>query len=111
MATYCYITDSGDQGTVECALGCAPRRIKIDGVLARRDYAAEAKGFPPTKGWPIECIGSGVNAEDAGELRKHLADRGVPTEITPDGNPIYRDPAHRRKALKARGLIDKASFV
>jgi len=111
MATYCYITDGGDVGTIECSLGTAPKHIKIEGVLAHRDYSTEAAGVPPTKGWPIECIGSGVGAEDAGALRKHLADCGVPTEVTPDGNPIYRNHSHRRKALKKRGLVDKASFI
>jgi hypothetical protein len=64
-----------------------------------------------TTGWPIECVASGVHADDAGKLKKHLADRGVPTHVTTDGNPVYRNASHRRKALKARGLMDKAAFI
>lgn len=56
------------------------------------------------------CCASGVHASQAQELREHLADRGCPTEVTTDGDPIYTSAAHRKKALKCRGMFDKASF-
>ena len=78
--------------------------------LTAKLQEAEAVGVPASKGWPLECYASGVAPDQAGELRDYLAKKGVPTEVSADGNPIYRDAAHRRKALKARGLHDKASF-
>ena len=112
MPTYCYRVDGGER-IIERVfpMGKAPRAVKLpNDMIARRDFAAEHVGVPALKGWPIECLGSGVNANQAGELRKHLKDRGCATEVSGDGNPIYRDPAHRKKALKARGLCDKSSY-
>jgi hypothetical protein len=56
------------------------------------------------------CFASGVNAVQAPELRKFLADRGCATEVTSEGDPIYRSAGHRKKALKLRGMYDKASY-
>jgi hypothetical protein len=56
------------------------------------------------------CVGSGVNAEQAPELRKFLADRGCPTAVTNDGDPVYTSAGHRRKALKLRGMCDKGGY-
>jgi hypothetical protein len=109
---YCFTNDViGHTLQRAYPVGQAPKKIRHEGHVWDRDYAAESVGVPPTKGWPIECLGSGVNAAQAGELRQHFKDVGVPTEVTPDGNPVYRDAGHRRKALKARGFVDKASYV
>ncbi len=101
-------------------MGEAPEEFVLsNGEVAIRDRSAEVvtqsvsvkNGNGRVKRtWPLECIGSGVNAEQAPELRKHLKDKGIPTEVTPDGNPVYTSAAHRRKALRARGLVDKNSF-
>lgn len=110
MPMYCY---KGDKGTVmerRFKMGFAPIEFTASGEHFRRDFVAEHKAVPATKGWPMECYASGVNAEDAGKLRQHFRDIGVPTEVSNDGNPIYRDARHRRRALKARGFMDKSSF-
>jgi hypothetical protein len=57
------------------------------------------------------CCASGVHASQAGELRDYLSSRGVPTEVTAEGDPVYVSAKHRKKALKARGLFDKSAFV
>jgi hypothetical protein len=90
--------------------GPPPKQIMVDGQVAKRSYAAEQAGVPATKGWPIECYASGVHADQADELRQHLRERGVPTEVTADGDPIYTSAAHRRKALKARGFFDRKAY-
>jgi hypothetical protein len=76
-----------------------------------RSFADERPGVPSTKGWPLECVASGVHASQAGELREFYRKHGCPTEVSADGNPIYRNAAHRRKALKLRGFNDKASYI
>ena len=58
----------------------------------------------------MECVASGVHASQAGELRKFFRDHGCPTEVTADGNPVYRNKAHRDKALKLRGFKDKSGY-
>jgi hypothetical protein len=111
MPTYCYKDDRGKVHEQMFPVGKAPRSMHVNGRHATRCYQAERVGVPATKGWPITCVASGVNASQAGELKEYLAKRGVPTEVTRDGDPIYRDASHRRKALKARGLVDKSSYV
>ena len=64
----------------------------------------------PAAQWPLVCHASGVHAEQAGELRQFLAERGCPTEVTPGGDPVYRSAEHRRRALRARGLCDRSSY-
>ena len=110
MPIYCYKTETGKIVERRFDIGTAPLAILVDGVEAKRSYRSEGVGVPATSGWPITCYASGVNARDAGALREHLTRKGVPTEVTPDGDPVYTDPVHRRKALKARGLIDKAGY-
>lgn len=109
--TYCYETKDGTVVERDFPLGEAPKTVRVGRKIARRSFAAERKGVPPTSGWPMECCASGVHASQAGELRKHFAQAGVPTEVTPQGDPVYRDKDHRRKALKCRGLVDKSSYI
>jgi hypothetical protein len=66
---------------------------------------------PATAGWPLTCVASGVHPDQAQALRDHLAKHGVPKEVTKGGDPIYTYAAHRRRALKARGFVDRASFA
>lgn len=88
-----------------------PAYIMVRGQRYNRSLADERPGVPSTAGWPIECYASGVNPDQAGELREFYRSHGVPTEVTEDGNPVYRNASHRRKALKVRGLHDKASYL
>jgi len=89
-----------------------PKRIFFDdGSHADRDFSSEHASVPATKGWPMECYASGVHPSQAGELREHLAKSGVPTEVTKHGDPVYRNAMHRRKALRARGIVDRSSFI
>lgn len=88
-----------------------PQSIMVDGEEYMRSFADERPGVPSSKGWPLECCASGVHASQAGELRDFFKKNGCPTEVTEEGNPIYRNAAHRRKALKLRGFKDKASYI
>jgi hypothetical protein len=111
MPTYCYSTPSGELIEEYFPFGKAPREIVLpSGMVATRDFGAEHNPRPAGGGWPLECVGSGVNAEQAGELREYFVKHGVPTEVSKDGNPIYRDPHHRKRALACRGFIDRSSY-
>ena len=123
MPIYCYTTNEGE--TIERQFSfqkTVPEQIRVMGKTARRDRQAEGaprcfvKGSrtPVKQGlgkWPMEpCVASGVNASQAQELRDYLANRGCPTEVSKDGDPIYISAAHRRKALKLRGMHDNSSY-
>ncbi len=109
MSVYCY-TDGKESVERWFPMGRAPKSFRRNGRTFRRDFSAEAVGVPMSKGWPMECVASGVAPSQAGELREFYRKSGVPTEVTADGNPVYRNAAHRRKALKARGLNDRAGY-
>jgi hypothetical protein len=111
MPIYCFETKSGKVVERFFPIGGAPRTIQVGRHVARRSFRSERKSIPAAAGWPFECLASGVNANQAGELRDLLCKKGVPTEVTADGNPVYRDAAHRRKALKARGMFDRTAYV
>jgi len=87
-----------------------PVTIEVEGVTFTRSYRAERAGVPATQGWPITCVASGVNAEQAQDLRDEFKKHGLDVEVTKDGDPIYRSASHRKKALKARGFVDRLSF-
>ena len=110
MPTYCY---RRDEKVVTRVFSVAerPQSIMIGGKEYVRSFADERPGVPSTKGWPLECVASGVHPSQAGELREFYRKNGCPTEVSEDGNPIYRDATHRRKALKLRGFKDKASYI
>lgn len=112
MPTYCYKTNDDQTREHQCRMGKAPETIMIFGKVAHRDYAAEHGGSRQAGGeaWPIECVGSGVNAAQAPELRKLFKDHSFGCEVTNDGDPVYTSPGHRKKALAIRGLHDNNSF-
>ena len=108
---YCYEAKDGLVIERVFPIGKAPKQISSRGKVFKRSFSAENTAVPPTKGWPIECVASGVNAADAQKLRDHFDKAGVPTEVSRNGDPIYRDINHRRKALKCRGLVDRTAYV
>lgn len=110
MPTYCYRRGKKVVTRV-FSVAERPQSIMIGGKEYVRSFADERPGVPSTKGWPLECVASGVHASQAGELREFYRKNGCPTEVSEDGNPIYRNAAHRRKALKLRGFKDKASYI
>lgn len=76
-----------------------------DSLPGKRTRRAIAK-------WPLTSLSAAINAEDVGEQRKFLRERGVDMdyEITPECDtamPIFRDRAHRRKFCEATGFIDR----
>jgi hypothetical protein len=100
-------------------MGHAPDEITLpNGRVATRDRRAELTGSTISvrggggsgRAWPQTCYASGVHPEQAGELREHLARRGCKTEVKPSGDPVYESAAHKKKALKIRGMHDRNSF-
>lgn len=121
MPTYCFMTKHGDIVERTFDRNHIPEYVLVGNERAWRCRYAEGvtgavakAGGPVNRGsarWPMEpCYASGVNASQAQELRDFFKHRGVPTDVTDDGDPIYESAAHRRKALKVRGLHDESSF-
>ena len=134
MPTYCFRTDDGQAVELTMPASEMLRRqaaaagelcrsgrgirdgedmIKLDdGRFARRDYPAEAAGFQDTNGagWPIHSEALGVHPSQVPEVREAYRHHGVPTEVTPTGEVILRNPAHRREVMKLNHVIDRAGY-
>jgi hypothetical protein len=111
MPFYAYSSDSGEYEERFFKMGEAPRSITLDnGCVLERDFSAEHNPRKAGGGWPIECIASGVSPQQAQELRDFYEKSGCPTEVKNNGNVVYRDSEHRKRALKLRGFRDYNSF-
>jgi hypothetical protein len=112
MPIYCYITEGGETAERQHPMGKAPKTVRINGKRANRDFMAEQGGRRAVDGgWPIECVASGVHADQAQELRDFFKSHNCPTEVTNGGDPIYRNASHQRRALKVRNLHLNNSFM
>lgn len=110
MPVYCY-THWKTEKTIERVFPIRriPKRVVHEGQWYERDIAAEHRDFRDTPGnWPmVTDTLDGVCSSSAKELSDYLAKKGVPTEVRPNGDIVYRDNDHRNKVLKARGMRDR----
>ena len=111
MPNYCFTTEDGLTVERVFQMGRAPSEVTLpNGRVATRDFRAEHPQRRAGGGWPFECFASGVNAAQAPELRKFFAETRFDCDVTADGDPVYRNPKHRKEALKLRGMFDRDSF-
>ena len=112
MPEYCFSDKDGNVIMQYFHMKDVPKSVNKGGIIYKRDFTAEHTRRPQSgiPGWPIECVASGVNAEQAGELRSFFKKNGMNVEVSKDGNPIYENSQQRRKALKLRNFIDKSSY-
>ncbi len=111
MLTYCYTTEDGRTEDHSFRVGEAPASVSFkDGSVAKRDYTAEHRPRKAGTGWPMTCYASGVNPNQAGELRNFYKKHGFRCDVTNSGDPVYESAGHRKAALKLRNLHDKDSF-
>ena len=111
MLTYCYTTEDGRTEDHSFPVGTAPVAVNFkDGSVAKRDYAAEHRPLRAGGGWPMTCYASGVNPNQAQELRDFYKKHGFRCDVNSSGDPVYESSSHRKAALKLRNLHDKNSF-
>ena len=93
MPTYCY--RRGEKVVTRVfSVAERPQSIMIGGKEYVRSFADERPGVPSTKGWPLECVASGVHPSQAGELREFYRKNGCPTEVSEDATLyLYTFPA------------------
>lgn len=113
MPCYCYTPKKGRGKIVErlYPMGEAPKEIVVDGRPYERNIAAEHTSRHVGDIWPIYSEAAGVLPTQVKEATENWRKAGVPTEFTPDGRAVFRDPAHRRAFLKKAGLVDQRSFI
>jgi len=77
------------------------------GEVAYRNLAAEHARTAHNPGnWPMVSNAASVHPDQVGEAVALDNERGVPTEYTRRGQPIFRDRGHRRDWCRAHGLRD-----
>ncbi len=111
MTTYCYTTEDGRTADFLFPMGEAPESVGFkDGSIAKRDLSAEHRPHKAGGGWPMTCYASGVNPNQAQELRNFYKKHGFRCDVKDSGDPVYESLSHRKAALKLRNLHDKHSF-
>jgi len=72
------------------------------------DIAAQQGGMKDTaSNWPMESDACGVHPDQAKEYAKYLREKGVPTEVLPNGNPVFTGRDHRKKVCAVTGMYDR----
>ena len=116
MPLYTFICDRCQMAVVEkrkvserdadlrCRCG---RKMARDWVLDHRNRISQRA---VSGKWPIYSDAAGVDPSQAQEAAEYAKSLGVPTDYTPDGQAVFRSPGHRRKYLKAHGLVDQSSW-
>lgn len=84
-----------------------PVLCDIDGFVMFRDFKADFGRQHFAYIWPMVSYAAGVSPEQVPEMQKIDKENGVPTEYTPEGDPVFRSPQHRKKYCEAHGLYDR----
>jgi hypothetical protein len=77
-----------------------PKKGEVVEIKAPKVFKGKAK-------WPIKSEALGVHPSQVGEARQECLKRGLNTEYTKDGRPIFTGPAHRKKHCEAMGYYDR----
>lgn len=64
------------------------------------------RGTCTAKNWPLVSRAAGVHPKQVAAAMEHAQKNGVPTEIKPSGEVVFRSREHRKKYLKLSGLRD-----
>ena len=106
---YCYICQCGNKTEKNVPMSEFAEHIVCDkcGKLMGIDLRAQHCKTPKPSCWPMESDAMGVHPAQAKEYSDFLRERGVPTEINADGNPILTSRHHRKLVCAATGQYDR----
>jgi hypothetical protein len=113
MPLYCFKCDTCGAYTEEhrsMADSSKPKPCvnEVCDSVMRRDMQSEQSGRRSrcdTYPYPSDALG--VNPSQVQQFMENDRKHGVPTEYTPEGQPIMRDRAHRRRYCKLYGVVDR----
>jgi len=110
MPTYCYHCP-GCHGNVEVNKSMSKalhtERCPECHAAMDRDLRAEQVGTPLPGNWPMTSTALGIHPDDVPDMMEFDKQMGVPTEYSPDGDPVLRDPKHRRDYSRAHDAYDR----
>ena len=107
---YAYACQCGNKKERVCSLSEFKETIRCPECKGKMhiDIVAQQRSVRPNcMNWPMESDALGVAPEQAKEYAEYLRERGVPTEINSEGNPILTSREHRRRVCEATGAYDR----
>lgn len=76
--------------------------------LPKRKWTKPAPAYTQRpENWPMASEALGCAEDQIAHFTEDAKKRGIPTQFTPDGRPIFTSPGHRRDYLRAYGYHDK----
>lgn len=73
----------------------------------KRIEPGEVAGGQQPSCWPMTSQGAAVHPDQIPEAMESARKKGVPTDFTPTGEPIFTGREHRKRYLHAYGYHDK----
>jgi len=106
---YCFICGCGHRQEAKRPMSESdlPLLCDIDGFVMARDFSAELGRQYHGDIWPMASYAAGVHHKQIPEMRKFDAEHEVKTDYTPDGDPLFTGPKHRKKYCEAHNLYDR----
>lgn len=86
--------------------------IVHEGVRLERDMTparSRCNAFCGAK-WPMTSDSAGCHPDEIPDAMSQARAKGCNLNFTPDGRAIFESHAHRRSALRALGLTDRAGY-
>lgn len=114
MPIYCYTCENCGK-TFDEAFKMEKRKPSMDcdcGHKAERDIRAEQIGRKRVKPFVVDSLALAVDPEDIPKTKaEDKAIGSMPSEYLPDGRLRFTSQAQMRRYCRARGYIDKDSFI
>lgn len=109
MPTYSYKCSCGQRQEVVRPMSESdlPVLCEKDGFVMARDYKTDFGRQHHGDIWPMASYAAGIHHKQIPEMREIDKKNEVPTDYTPDGDPVFTGPKHRRKYCEAHGLYDR----
>ena len=79
----------------------------VDSFVMQRDFRAEHGKQLHGDIWPMASVAAGVSPEEVPEMMKYDREKGIPTEYTNDGDPVFTSREHRKRYCEAHELFDR----
>jgi len=84
-------------------------------TVTRKEFLRGAPGLragepcfvASTRGWPLVSEAMGVHPSQVQAVMADDRRKGVPTDYTRDGCPIFTSRAHRKRYCEAHGYFDR----
>ena len=107
--TYCYACKCGNKTEHSMPMSDFSKTIVCEkcGNLMGIDLVAQQYKTPGTSCWPMESDAMGVHPAQAKEYSDYLREKGVPTEVNTEGNPILTSRHHRKLVCAATDTYDR----